>query len=111
MSVVHGEVINVDEHPCWGHNCFYEESIEEAEYQTYWADSLFLTWGIYQTWMAIFGGLIWRWYPGYIINDPWWQRQCPDVRAWTSTLITDNASIVATSGTATKTEVIVQGWT
>jgi hypothetical protein len=37
-------------------------------------------------------------------------RQCPQ-EAWTSTLITDNSSIVNTTGTKDLTEVIVQGWT
>lgn len=57
----------------------------------------------------VFGGLIWRWYPGYIMFDDWWMRQCP-VWSWTSTLITDNSSIVATTGTKTVTEVVVNGW-
>ena len=108
---VHGSVINDDqEHPCFGHNCLIEESAQEEEYGTYFADALFVTWGIYHTWMAIFGGLIWRWYPGYIQFDPWWMRQCPQY-AWTSTLITDNDSIVNLNGTKVKTEVIVNGWT
>lgn len=62
-----GSVINDDlARPCFGHNCLIEESAEEQHYGTYFSSALFVTWGLYQTWMVIFGGLIYRWYPGYI---------------------------------------------